>query len=91
MIATAFKYFNGWFKSVKNNKYDLLFFGEGDNPGDTQKIIDGINIAKKCGIIETPIDTAALFTELAKEKIDTNTMSYFSTYMIQGGKTKTLN
>ena len=40
MIATAFEYFNGWFKSVKNNKYDLLFFGEGDNPGDTQKIID---------------------------------------------------
>ena len=77
MIATAFEYFNGWFKSVKNNKYDLLFFGEGDNPGDTQKIIDGINIAKKCGIAKTPINTAALFTELAKEKIDTDTMSYF--------------
>ena len=77
MIATAFEYFNGWFKSVKNNKYDLLFFGEDDNPGDTQKIIDGINIAKKCGIVKTPIDTAALFTELAKKKIDTDTMSYF--------------
>ena len=50
IMGIATEYFNGMKSDITNGfEHNLLNYGQGDNPGDSQKILDGINAAQGMG------------------------------------------
>ena len=65
----AIEYLKGGISDLTNGQHDPLNYGQGDNPGDSQKILDGINAAQGMGY-ETNIGFDEAFGSEIVSKID---------------------